>query len=91
LTAGARWREDRAHAARDEAGTDQCRADTDRDGEIGVEDLLNLNVLAQYSTARYACDGSGTIPQRMDDGIQKVGYGDPVALEACIEMVTGGS
>jgi hypothetical protein len=68
---------------------DQCRADTDGDGEIGVGDLLN--VLAQYSTARYACDGSGTVPQTVDDCIQKIGYGDPVALEACIEMVTGGS
>jgi hypothetical protein len=67
----------------------QCGADTDGDGVIGVSDLLN--VLAQYSTDRYACDGSGTVPQTVDDCIEKIGYGDPVALEACIQMVTGGS
>ena len=34
--------------------------------------------------------GGGSIPQNVQDCIEKFGFGNPEALEACIQAVTGG-
>ena len=68
---------------------DQCQMDVDDDGEVGTPELLA--VLADWSDVRFACDGNGDVPETIQDCIDKIGYGNPEALEACIEFVTGGS
>jgi len=53
-------------------------------GEVGTADLLQL--LAEWGS----CDGTpGSIPRNVQDCINRFGF-DPVALEACIQAVTGG-
>jgi len=55
------------------------------DGDVDTQDLLQL--LSEWGD----CDGTpGQIPRNVQDCIDKFGFGDPVALEACIQAVTGG-
>jgi hypothetical protein len=62
-----------------------CWSDIDMDGEVGTADLLQL--LAEWGS----CDGTpGSIPRNVQDCIDRFGFGDPEALEACIQAVTGG-
>jgi hypothetical protein len=64
-----------------------CSADTNGDGRVNVTDLLN--VLGAWGSD--GCGGAGSeIPETIQDCIDKFGYEDPEALEACIEFVTGG-
>jgi hypothetical protein len=62
-----------------------CWSDIDMDGEVNTADLLQL--LAEWGS----CDGTpGSIPRNVQDCIDRFGFGDPEALEACIQAVTGG-
>ena len=62
-----------------------CWSDIDMNGEVGTADLLQL--LAEWGE----CDGAaGQIPRNVQDCIDRFGFGDPEALEACIQAVTGG-
>ncbi|MDY7110196.1 MAG: hypothetical protein SYC29_16315 [Planctomycetota bacterium] len=63
-----------------------CWSDIDMNGEVNNADLLEL--LAHWGQDCGA--GGGEIPQSVQDCIDKIGFGDPVALEACIQAVTGG-
>jgi len=61
-----------------------CWSDIDMDGDVDTQDLLQL--LSEWGD----CDGTpGQIPRNVQDCIDKFGF-DPVALEACIQAVTGG-
>lgn len=69
---------------------DPCQADTDGNGRVDTGDLLA--VLGTWNgETRFACDGCGDVPESVQDCIDKIGYGNPEALAACIEFVTGGS
>jgi hypothetical protein len=62
-----------------------CWADIDMNGAVGTADLLQL--LGEWGE----CDGmAGQVPQSIQDCIDKFGFGDPEALAACIEAVSGG-
>jgi hypothetical protein len=63
-----------------------CWADIDMNGQVNTADLLDL--LGHWGQDCGA--GGGEIPQSVQDCIDKIGFGDPVALEACIQAVTGG-
>jgi hypothetical protein len=62
-----------------------CWSDIDMDGDVDTGDLLSL--LGQWP--QQCGGGSGEIPQTVQDCIDRFGF-DPVALEACIQAVTGG-
>jgi hypothetical protein len=55
------------------------------DGDVDTADLLNL-LGAPWGPCGL---GGGHIPRNVQDCIDKFGF-DPVALEACIQAVTGG-
>jgi hypothetical protein len=62
----------------------ECPADIDEDGDVDVADLLYL--LGHWGP----CDGRpGQIPQNVQDCIDQFGFGNPEALQTCIEAVTG--
>jgi len=63
-----------------------CWSDIDMNGEVNTADLLDL--LGHWGQDCGA--GGGQIPRNVQDCIDKIGFGDPVALEACIQAVTGG-
>ena len=54
------------------------------DGAVNTADLLRL--LGAWGDC---VEGGGSIPRNVQDCIQKFGFGDPEALEACIQAVTG--
>jgi hypothetical protein len=60
--------------------------DVDGDGDTDTADLLLL--LGAWGSC--SDPGSGQIPQTVQDCIDKFGFGEPEALAACIEAVTGG-
>ena len=55
-------------------------------GEVNTADLLSL--LGQWGED--CGKGGGSIPRTVQDCIDKFGFGEPEALEACIQAVTGG-
>ena len=61
-----------------------CWADVNADCTVNTADLLLL--LGAWGECGV---GGGEIPQSVQDCIDKFGF-DPIALEACIEAVTGG-
>ena len=62
-----------------------CWSDIDMDGDVDTADLL-FGLLAHWGECGI---GGGEVPQNVQDCIDRFGF-DPVALEACIEAVTGG-
>jgi hypothetical protein len=62
-----------------------CWSDIDMNGEVNTADLLDL--LGHWGQDCGA--GGGQIPRNVQDCINRFGF-DPVALEACIQAVTGG-
>jgi hypothetical protein len=62
-----------------------CWSDIDMDGDVDTADLLEL--LGHWGECG---KGGGSIPQNVQDCIDRFGFGDPEALEACIMAVTGG-
>ena len=63
-----------------------CWSDITMDGAVNTADLLDL--LGHWGED--CGEGGGQIPRNVQDCINKIGFGDPVALEACIQAVTGG-
>jgi len=62
-----------------------CWSDIDMDGDVDTADLL-FGLLANWGECG---GGGGEVPRNVQDCIDKFGF-DPVALEACIQAVTGG-
>jgi hypothetical protein len=60
-----------------------CWSDIDMDGDVDTADLLDL--LGHWGECGI---GGGHIPRNVQDCIDQFGF-DPVALEACIQAVTG--
>ena len=67
-----------------EWGNCPCLGDVNDDCEVDVDDLLAI--LAVWGECGAP---SGSVPQTVEDCIERFGYEDPVALEKCIEAVTG--
>jgi hypothetical protein len=61
-----------------------CWSDIDMHGDVDTADLLSL-LGAPWGECGI---GGGQIPQTVQDCINRFGF-DPVALEACIQGVTG--
>jgi hypothetical protein len=62
-----------------------CWSDLNGDTVVNVQDLLIL--LGAWGPCGV---GGGEIPQTVQDCIDKIGLNDPIALEACIDAVSGG-
>jgi hypothetical protein len=61
-----------------------CWSDIDMDGDVDTADLLEL--LGHWGECGI---GGGHIPRNVQDCIDRFGFGEPEALEACIQAVTG--